>query len=73
MAVAILGSTITPTKVWYEFQCEYCNIDKVAEITGANNGKGYTNADRSLHSKVGGLIGHLAKTIIIKLPKGFHA
>lgn len=42
-----IGSTITPTKVWYEFQCEYCNIDKVAEITGANNGKGYTNADRS--------------------------
>ena len=38
---------LAPTKVWYEFQCEYCNIEKVAEITGWNNGKGYTNADRS--------------------------
>ncbi len=27
---------ITPTKVWYEFQCEYCNLDEVAKITGAN-------------------------------------
>lgn len=30
-----IGS-ITPTKVWYEFQCEYCNLDEVAKITGAN-------------------------------------
>lgn len=30
-----LGS-ITPTKVWYEFQCEYCNLDEVAKITGAD-------------------------------------
>ena len=41
------SKTPDDTKVWYEFQCEYCNIDKVAQITGWNNGKGYTNADRS--------------------------
>ena len=32
-----------PTKVYYEFQCEYCNLDKISQITGHN----YTNADRS--------------------------
>ena len=26
--------TISPTKVWYEFQCEYCNLDKITAITG---------------------------------------
>ena len=25
---------ISPTKVWYEFQCEYCNLDKITAITG---------------------------------------
>ncbi len=30
------GGSISPTKVWYEFQCEYCNLDEVARITGAN-------------------------------------
>ena len=34
---------ITPTKVWYEFQCEYCDLNKLAEITGHK----YTNDDRS--------------------------
>ena len=31
-----VGGSITPTKVWYEFQCEYCNLDEVAKITGAD-------------------------------------
>ena len=26
-----------PTKVYYEFQCEYCNLDKVGAITGVKN------------------------------------
>lgn len=41
------GGSITPTKVWYEFQCEYCNLDAVAKITGWDKNGGYTNADRS--------------------------
>ena len=38
----VSGNTAT-TKVWYEFQCEYCSLDELSKITGHN----YTNADRS--------------------------
>lgn len=39
-----INSSITPTKVWYEFQCEYCNISNVYNITGYTN---YSNNDKS--------------------------
>ena len=31
-----LGGVANPTKVYYEFQCEYCDLDKVSKITGVN-------------------------------------
>lgn len=32
-------SSITPTKVYYEFQCNYCNLDDLKNITGAKDYK----------------------------------
>lgn len=34
----------SPTKVYYEFQCEYCDLDKVAKVTGWAR---YDNKDKS--------------------------
>ena len=35
--IATNFNNANPTKVYYEFQCEYCNLDEVGKITGVNN------------------------------------